>query len=131
MAIIKQIEIDGRMVPFKASAAIPRIYRAKYRRDIFADLERLVDELGVADGGEVDGVRLSGMDPHSLETFENIAYIMAKYADPTVPDTAEEWLDGFNTFSIYMVLPRLIELWGLNMATEVQAKKNLDQLTAR
>ena len=35
MSMIKTIEIDGKQVPFKASAAIPRIYRVKYGRDIF------------------------------------------------------------------------------------------------
>ena len=45
-----------------------------------------------------------------LEMFENIAYVMAKHADPSIPDTPEEWLDGFNTFSIYQVLPQIIEL---------------------
>ena len=34
-----------------------------------------------------------------------------------------EWLDGGNTFSIYQVLPQLIELWGLNVKTDVEAKK--------
>ena len=57
--------------------------------------------------------------------FENIAYVMAKDADTSIPDTPEEWLDGFNTFSIYQVLPQIIELWGLNTQTEVQAKKKL------
>ena len=46
----------------------------------------------------------------SLEMFENIAYVMAKHADPSIPDNPEEWLDEFNTFSIYQVLPKLIEL---------------------
>ena len=46
----------------------------------------------------------------SLEMFENIAYIMAKHADPTIPDSPEEWLDEFSTFSIYQVLPKIIEL---------------------
>ena len=55
--------------------------------------------------------------------FENIAYVMAKHADANIPDTPEEWLDGFNTFSIYQVLPQLIELWGLNVQTDVSAKK--------
>lgn len=32
---------------------------------------------------------------------------------------------GFNTFSIYQVLPQLIELWGLNVQTDVEAKKTL------
>lgn len=61
----------------------------------------------------------------SLEMFENIAFIMAKHADPSIPDTPEEWLDNFNTFSIYQVLPQLIELWGLNVKTDVEAKKKL------
>ena len=48
---------------------------------------------------------------------------MAKHADHAIPDTSEEWLDWFNTFSIYQVLPQLIELWGLNVKTEVESKK--------
>jgi hypothetical protein len=55
--------------------------------------------------------------------FENIAYIMAKHADPSIPDTPEVWLDAFNTFSIYQVLLKIIELWGINVQTQVEAKK--------
>ena len=65
----------------------------------------------------------SMLDTFSLEMFENIAYVMAKHADTNIPDTPEEWLEGFNTFSIYQVLPQLIELWGLNVQTDVSAKK--------
>lgn len=32
-------------------------------------------------------------------------------------------LDEFNTFFIYQVLPSIIELWGLNVQTEVESKK--------
>ena len=53
------------------------------------------------------------------------------HADPSIPDTPEDWLDSFNTFSIYQVLPQIIELWGLNTKTEVQAKKNFAQLTGK
>ena len=74
---------------------------------------------------------VSNLDMFSLDMFENIAYIMAKHADPGIPDTPEEWLDEFNTFSIYQVLPKIIELWGLNMKTDVEAKKNFSQLTGR
>ena len=59
-----------------------------------------------------------------LEVFENLSYVMAKHADPTIPDAVEDWLDQFNTFSIYEVLPQLIDLWGLNVQTTVEAKKN-------
>ena len=125
MSMKQNIEIDGHMVPFRASAAIPRIYRLKFHRDIYKDLNAL--EKAVGDGTEES----SNLDLFSLEMFENIAYVMAKHADPAIPDTPEVWLDEFNTFSIYQILPKLIELWGLNVQTDVQAKKNFAQLTGK
>ena len=41
MAIQKNITIDGIDVPFKASAAVPRLYRLKFRRDIYQDFAAL------------------------------------------------------------------------------------------
>ena len=125
MSMVKNIEIDGKQVAFRASAAIPRIYRMKFQRDIYKDLAAL--EKAIGDNSE----EVSNLDMFSLEMFENIAYIMAKHADPSIPDTPEEWLDNFNTFSIYQVLPKIIELWGLNVRTDVEAKKNFSQLTGR
>jgi hypothetical protein len=123
--MVQNIEIDGKQVPFRASAAIPRIYRMKFQRDIYKDLAAL--EKAIGDNSE----EVSNLDMFSLEMFENIAYIMAKHADPGIPDTPEEWLDEFNTFSIYQVLPKIIELWGLNVKVDVEAKKNFSQLTGR
>ena len=117
--IRKNITIDGQEIAFKASAAIPRIYRLKFQRDIYKDLAAL--EKSIGDGKE----EASNLDLFSLEMFENIAFIMAKHADASIPDTPEEWLDQFNTFSIYQVLPQLIELWVLNVKTEVESKKKL------
>ena len=126
MGITKKIQIDGKDVVFKASAAIPRIYRLKFHRDIYKDLRDLEKAVDSSSAEE------SNLDLFSLEMFENIAYIMAKHADPTtVPDSPEEWLDEFSTFSIYQVLPQLIELWGLNTQTEIESKKNFAQLTAK
>ena len=125
MSMVKKIEIDGKEVAFRASAAIPRIYRMKFQRDIYKDLAAL--EKAIGDNTE----EVSNLDMFSLEMFENIAYIMAKHADPSIPDTPEEWLDEFNTFSIYQVLPKIIELWGLNVKVDVEAKKNFRQLTDR
>ena len=125
MSMIKQIEIDGKQVSFKASAAIPRIYRMKFQRDIYKDLKAL--EKSIGDNSE-EG---SNLDMFSLEMFENIAFVMAKHADASIPNTPEEWLDGFNTFSIYQVLPQLIELWGLNVQTDVEAKKNFARQSVR
>lgn len=117
MSMILKIEIDGKQVPFKASATIPRIYRIKFHRDIYKDLDALGKAVGNGDEGS------SHLDMFSLEMFENIAYIMAKHADPSIPDSPEEWLDEFSTFSIYQVLPKIIELCGLNVQTDVESKK--------
>lgn len=126
MAIKKTITVDGIEVPFKASAAVPRLYRIKFRRDIYKDFAAL--QTSVQEGDE-EG---STLDIESLEVFENIAYIMAKHADPeNVPDNPDDFLEQFNTFSIYEILPQLIELWGLNTATQVASKKNIARLTAR
>ena len=125
MGVKRNIEIDGKEVAFKASAAIPRIYRLKFGRDIYRDLASLEKSVGENEEGE------SNLDLFSLEMFENIAYVMAKHADPSIPDSPEEWLDEFNTFSIYQVLPKLIELWGMNIKTDVEAKKNFMQQTVK
>ncbi|MDE5763409.1 MAG: hypothetical protein K2I00_00365 [Ruminococcus sp.] len=126
MAIKKNITVDGIEVPFKASAAVPRLYRLKFHRDIYKDFAAL--QTNVKEGDEEN----STLDIESLEVFENIAFIMAKHADPeNVPDNPDDFLEQFNTFSIYEILPQLIELWGLNTATQVESKKNIAKLTAR
>lgn len=123
MAIQKSILIDGKNVLFKASAAVPRLYRLRFRRDIFKDfiaLEQSVQE------------NTSGITIDSLELFENIAYIMAKHADPAgVPENPDDWLENFNTFSIYEILPQLMDLWGLNIETQSESKKNIAHLTEK
>ena len=123
MAIQKSILIDGKNVLFKASAAVPRLYRLKFRRDIFKDftaLEQSVQE------------NTSGITIDSLELFENIAYIMAKHADPAgVPENPDDWLENFNTFSIYEILPQLMDLWGLNIEMQSESKKNIARLTEK
>ena len=73
MAIQKNITIDGIEVPFKASAAVPRLYRLKFRRDIYKDFAALKTE--VTEGDE----NKSEIGIESLEVFENIAYIMAMF----------------------------------------------------
>ena len=125
MAIQKNIKIDGIEVPFKASAAVPRLYRLKFRRDIYKDFASLKTE--VTEGDE----NKSEIGIESLEVFENIAYIMAKHADAAIPASPDEWLEQFNTFSIYEILPQLIDLWGLNVETQVKSKKNIARLTDR
>ncbi|MGF3066948.1 hypothetical protein ACQV2Q_06055, partial [Facklamia sp. P12950] len=116
MALTKTINIDGQDVIFRASAAIPRIYRLKFGRDIFKDLMELENSINRSNENN------SNIDIGSLELFENIAYVMARHGDKTVEDRPEEWLDNFSTFSIYQNLPQLIKLWGLYIKMEKYLK---------
>ena len=119
----KTIMIDGREVRLRASAAIPRLYRIKFRRDILQDMQTInkaVDK-SIRDNQQVNQEdskecgQMSSIPLEALELFENVSYLMAKHADPTVPATVEEWLDGFETFSIYTVFPAIEELWMANV----------------
>lgn len=123
----KIITVGGKDVGFRATALTPRLYRHKIGRDIVQDMNSLkrayskaIKNLDNATEEEKQDAQLSAID---LEMFENIAYIMARQYDANVPNTADEWLDGFEVFSIYEVLPHIMELWALNEATTSKPKK--------
>lgn len=107
------VEIDGIKIPFKATASTTRKYRQRFGRDLLVDMQKLTAAMG-------DGSDLSAAN---LEAFENIAYTMAKQADQSITDDPDEWLDQFDMFSIYQVLPQLIELWGLSVQPLEKSKK--------
>ena len=67
----------------------------------------------------------STLDGFSLELFEDLAFVMYSAAHPDEKyDSPDEWLDNFQTFSIYQILPQLIDLWGMNIKTNVPQRKN-------
>ncbi|MFM1524760.1 MULTISPECIES: hypothetical protein [Helcococcus] len=114
--IEKIIDVGEKKVAFKASATIPRLYRIKFKRDVFKDLSKLEksfnnkkDEFEIGD----------------LEIFENVAYIMAYHADNTIPNNINDWLEQFEMFSIYEILPEILTLWGVNLDTQIESKKKL------
>lgn len=115
----KVITVDGKNIPFKATASTTRRYRQKFGRDLLVDMQNLINGMANPEALSVE----------LLEAFENVAYIMAKQADPTIPEDPNDWLDGFEMMSIYEVLPELIELWGLNMETLEDTKKKAEELS--
>lgn len=128
--MVKIITVDGKQIPMKATAGTPRLYRIKFKRDIFKDMQQLQTAIST-DPDDADSEK-SEIALDDLTLFENVAYIMAMQADfdengnrlGNVPKTAEEWLDGFDgVFSIYEALPQIIEMWGDNIVTTSTAKK--------
>lgn len=64
MAVTKTIEVDGKEVQFRASAAIPRLYRNKFHRDIYKDLNELQK------GIDENDAESSNLDTFSLELYK-------------------------------------------------------------
>ena len=120
-----EILIDGKKVKFRATAAVPRLYRIKFRRDIIQDMKVVQKALERKDRDA------ENIPPEALQLFEDMSYIMAKHADASVPSTIEDWLDGFEMFDIYQVLPEILGLWGLNEQTTVESKKKLEKVAGR
>ena len=114
----KAVTVGDKEVKFRSSATIPRLYRIKFKRDIFKDLSKL--EASYSKKKNEDG----SFAIEDLEIFENVAYIMAYHADHSIPDNIDDWLDQFEMFSIYEILPEILELWGSNLVTDVASKKN-------
>lgn len=134
--LTKNIEIDGKDVVFAASAAIPRIYRIQFKRDIFQDMTKIEKSVKKSqDKQKENEVSESDIPIEDLEMFENVAFVMAKHAaqkkGQDFPENVYDWLDQFNTFSIYTILPEIVKLWNLNQQTQVGPKKNLDQVAGK
>ena len=122
----KAIKIDGKEIKFRATAAIPRLYRIKFGRDIMKDMKDIQEAMEKSEKGN------EPIPMKMLEVFENVAYLMAKHADPAMEaKTVEDWLDGFDTFSIYIVFPQLLELWRANNQTLVNPKKKVGAPTGK
>ena len=116
----KILTIDGREVGFKASGATTRIYRSKFGREFFDDFESLSKEVG----------KTGTLGKGTLEIFEDLAYTMAFQYDRTIPADPDEWLDQFSVFSIYQILPELMELMMQNTQQLETPKKKDEGLSA-
>lgn len=115
----KTISVGGKDVKFRATARTPRLYRAIVGRDMIADMAKLEKTFKNIEKGEE-----RGFDLVDLQIFEDTAYIMARHADPDIEQkTADEWLDTFDMFSIYEVLPEILQLWAINTKQTSTPKK--------
>lgn len=120
----KKILVDGKEMTMRASALVPRLYRAKFGRDMISDMRKLAKAYQKAKEAkteeEKEEAQLSAFD---LEVFENAAWIMLKHGGEDVGDSPEEWLDSLEVFSVYEFLPAILELWAFNQKTTSVPKK--------
>lgn len=123
----KTLYIDGKKVEMRASALVPRLYRYQFGRDIISDMNKLKKAydraMNLPENATEEQKQDAQLNAFDLTIFENVAYTMAKHADESIPDTPEEWLEGFNMFSIYEVLPEILKLWNLSQKQTSKPKK--------
>lgn len=122
----KDIKInDKTTLTMEATAGTPRRYRMLFHRDLMADMARLGKQYNK------NKEKNSEFDVFDLTLFENVAFVMAKQAGSIKENSIENWLDSFDMFDIYNVLPQILELWGLETATQIESKKKLHQVTGK
>lgn len=130
MTEIRTIKVGELDIPMRASALVPRLYRAKFGRDMMRDLLNLRNKFKRAakdenaDGDDNTDGGDSGFDEIDLTIFENVAWMLAKHADPTVPSEPDDWLDSIpGILSIYEALPQILALWSDNLKTTSSPRK--------
>ena len=124
----RTVNIGGKEVKMRASALIPRLYRFKFGRDMISDMRQLqksylkaISLPKDASDEERQDAQLSVLD---LTIFENTAWLMIKHANENVPDDPDEWLDSIDgVFSIYEIMPTILELWNANQVTTSVPRK--------
>ncbi len=114
----KTLNIDGKDVKFKSTAGTLMRYRMNFGRDLIKDIAKLEKRYKSVESGEDE------FEIYDLEMFEKIAWSMAKTADNNIKDI-ENWLDEFESFSIMVILPEIMDLLIANMKQEQESKKNL------
>jgi hypothetical protein len=112
----KTLKIDGKNITFKATGGTLYRYKNQFNREFLTDAADLMDfgnskkqkKVKQPDGkitfeDEYDFTKLN------LELVYNLAWVMAKTADPSIPDPLA-WLDSFDSFPVVDIVQPIMEL---------------------
>ena len=117
----KTVYINNKPVRLKSTAALPKRYKAQFRRDYFADLFKIAK---VFDGKKKEDMKLGDLTYENLgqldmDVLYDIIWTLAKTADKSIPDPLV-WYDGFEEFNLMKVLP---EVQAMIVSSVSQSKK--------
>jgi len=130
----KTIKIGDKEMQMRASALLPRLYRGYFGRDMICDMRKLQKAYAAAEKSiETDGKTDEEVDAEKkdaqlsvtdLTIFENVAWLMLKHGGEKVGGSPDEWLDSIDgVFSVYEILPQMLDLWNINNTTTSEPKK--------
>ena len=113
----KTITIDGKEIRFKTNGATPMRYKAQFGRDYFKEILKMAPLQSLSKKKKEDIVA-KDLEALDFEVFYNIAWIMAKTANPSIPEPIE-WLEQFDEFPMADVIPELQDM----LLTSIQTTK--------
>ena len=122
----KTLKIDGKDITFKCTGGTLYRYKNQFGREFLADAANLMDF-------EDSKTKKKLKNPHgkitlqdeydftklNLELVYNLSWVMAKTANPSIPDP-QAWLDSFNTFPIAEIIEPIMDM--LQKSIEMSAK---------
>jgi hypothetical protein len=111
----KTITIDDKQITFKTNGATPLRYKAQFGRDYFKEILKMasLESLSKKKKEDIEAKDLEALD---FEVFYNIAWIMAKTADPSIPEPMA-WLETFDEFPLIEIIPELQDMLLSSMQT--------------
>jgi hypothetical protein len=123
----KVLDISGKKVAFKSNGSLMLRYKAQFGRDFLADFGKLQSALSTDDDEDKkdkdkgkDKKKEKRIDFTKLDTevFFNIAWTMAKTADPSIPSDVLQWLDEFESFPVFDIFKDIVELINANFIVD-------------
>lgn len=145
-----KVTIDGREVRFKKTGGTMKRYKAMCGREWFADLDRIARmqrraaEVAKANGYEIDEKKpntkkktakkdteedltdqqvfalSAALTQFDSDPYYDMLYIMAKEADPDIPDNVDDWLDTFDDFAFLDVWAKVSPMLSREMSVDAK-----------
>lgn len=106
----KTIIIDNKPVRFKSNGSTALRYKVQFGKDYFQEILKMLP-LAKAQKKKKkpEDIEVKDLESLDFEVFYNIAWVMAKTADPSIAEPIT-WLDNFEIFPIAEILPELQDL---------------------
>lgn len=118
-------KIFGTDHKLKMSAATPRIYRAKFGKDIIVQMDAMYERLsneGKKKDEEKKGDSVS-FTPEELEMMENLIFVCNRQAEPEQPEDIFEWLASYEIGAITGTYGTIMKMWEDNLHQTSTSKK--------
>lgn len=118
-------KIFGTDHKLKMSAATPRIYRAKFGKDVIVQMDAMYERLS-NEGKKKDEEKKDdsvSFTPEELEMMENLIFVCNRQAEPEQPEDIFEWLASYEIGAITGTYGTIMKMWEDNLHQTSTSKK--------